>query len=212
MTFHPDVILPNQRDLLVRLGPIVTEENFYLAGGTAAAIQVGHRRSVDLDWFTAGRIPDPLRLARQLKDRGMPLVVEAVDEGTLHAEAGGIRVSFFEYRYRAMRAPVTWDTCACRLAAPEDLACMKLSAITGRGVKKDFVDIYALCRAGLSIAHMLELYQQKFEIRDIGHVVYSLSYFDEAETTAMPEMIWNVTWEEIKATIERWVADYSRSG
>ncbi|MEX2582136.1 MAG: hypothetical protein WD766_02610, partial [Gemmatimonadota bacterium] len=84
------------------------------------------------------------------------------------------------------------------------------SAIGGRGAKKDFIDVYALGRAGFGLARMIDLYRQKFEVQDVGHLLMSLTYFDDAEHEEMPEMLWQVEWSEIKQTIEGWVSDLVR--
>jgi hypothetical protein len=191
LTFHPEILPPNQQRVLGELGPVASERGFYLGGGTALALQVGHRRSVDLDWFTGGTIPDPLALAQELRSRGIPLDAPSVDAGTLHG----------------LRPEVIWQDFRCPLAALEDLACMKLSAIAGRGARKDFIDVYALCRAGLSLRAMLDLYSEKFETSDLGHVLFSLTYFDDAEAESMPEMLWDVKWRTIRRDIEIWVRE-----
>ena len=88
-----------QRRVLERLGPLATARGFYLAGGTGLALQLGHRRSVDFDWFIEGRVGDPLVLARQVRDDGIALRVDQTERGTLHGRVAGVRVSFIEYRY-----------------------------------------------------------------------------------------------------------------
>lgn len=210
MTFHPDVLPASQRALLHRLGPVATRHDFYLGGGTAVAIHIGHRRSVDLDWFTSDAVADPLRLAETLRGEGIDLRTLSVDAGTLHVEAEGIRTSFLEYRYPMLQSPEDLPDFGCRLASLQDLACMKLSAIAGRGSRKDFVDVYALGRTGFDVAGMASSYQRKFQIEDVGHVVMSLTYFDDADEEDMPEMIWDVGWEEVKRAIEGWITDYVR--
>jgi hypothetical protein len=210
LTFHPEILPPNQQRVLAELGPTASERGFYLGGGTALALQVGHRRSVDLDWFTGGTIPDPLAFAQELRSRGILLETPSVDAGTLHGLVDGVRVSFFEYPYPKLRPEVVWEEFSSPLAALEDLACMKLSAIAGRGARKDFIDIYALCRAGLSLRAMLDLYSEKFETSDLGHVLFSLTYFDDAEAESMPEMLWNVEWGVIRQAIEQWVREFAR--
>src|SRR5437773_11074601 len=62
LSFHPEVLTAGQKRALRQAGPLMIRRRFYLAGGTALAIQLGHRRSVDLDWFTAERIADPMLL------------------------------------------------------------------------------------------------------------------------------------------------------
>lgn len=86
---------------------------------------------------------------------------------------------------------------------------MKLSAIASRGARKDFIDLFALGRSGFGLARMLDLYQEKFQTRDIGHVVYSLTYFDDAEGEETPEMFWKLAWDDVKRTIEGWVRELS---
>ncbi len=205
MTFHGEILTNLQRKALLRLGPTTAERDFYLAGGTAIALHLGHRRSVDFDWFLEGRIEDPLRLATEVRTVAAPFVTGQVDRGTLYGTLYGVRVSFLEFRYRLLDPLVSWDDFGCRLAGLRDLACMKLSAIAQRGSRKDFVDLYALGHTGFHLKDMLDWYRQKFGVEDIGHLLYALAYFDDAETERMPRMIWKVDWKGIKTTIEGWV-------
>ena len=69
---HWETISDAQRDAIVQLGPSITRNQMYLAGGTSVALQVGHRRSVDLDWFSLLPISDPMVLAQELKDAEVP--------------------------------------------------------------------------------------------------------------------------------------------
>jgi Nucleotidyl transferase AbiEii toxin, Type IV TA system len=205
MSLHGEVLTERQRKALRLLSPKSAADGFYLAGGTAIALHLGHRRSVDLDWFLGGRIPDPLRLSQEIRDGGIPFVTGQISEGTLYGTVHGVRVSFLEFRYRLLDPLTAWRDFGCRLAGLRDLACMKLSAITQRGSKKDFVDLFALGHNGFSLSDMLEWYRAKFGIEDVGHVHYSLAYFDDADAERMPRMIWKVDWKEIKRTITDWV-------
>jgi hypothetical protein len=135
MTFYPEVMPLSQQKMLHWLGTIARDRGFYLAGGTALGIQVGHRRSVDLDWFSGSAI-DPMALAADLKGAGVPLDVTDLEEGTLHGKAEGVKLSFFEYRYPDLVPLVEWPEYDVRLAGLEDLASMKLSAVGGRGSRK----------------------------------------------------------------------------
>jgi hypothetical protein len=203
MTFHPEILSPKQRKTLRLLGPEAAARDFYLAGGTALAIQLGHRRSVDFDWFLEGRIPDPLLLAREVQET-VPLVTTRVEPRTLFGTVNGVRVSFFEFRYPLLAPTVPWPEYGCRLASLQDIACMKLSAIVQRGSRKDFVDVFALGREGFQLADMLGWYGKKFGVEDIGHVLYALAYFDDADKERMPRMLWDVDWKEVKEAIRAW--------
>lgn len=208
MVFHPEVMPAVQRTVLRRVGVVATEREFYLAGGTAVALHLGHRESVDLDWFTPGSVDEPLALAAELRRSGMVFDVTGVEQGTLHGTMEGVKLSFLEYRYPSVAPAVAWEEYGCRLASLEDLACMKLSAIGSRGAKRDFIDICALGRSHVPIDRMLGFYRQKFGIEDVGHALAALTYFDDAEEERMPRMHWDVEWEEIKRTLEGWVREY----
>jgi hypothetical protein len=118
-----------------------------------------------------------------------------------------VRVSFLEYRYPLLRPLISWPEFECLIASPEDLACMKLSALAQRGSKKDFVDIYALGLRYQSLQDMLRLYQQKYSVKDTAHVLYSLAYFHDADKERMPRMLWETGWRTIKKTIQGWVRE-----
>ncbi len=208
MSFCQEVMGIDQRKILRQVAAFANKRDFYLGGGTAVAIQLGHRRSVDLDWFTTGEISDPLLLASYLREEGLPFNVTDVEKGTLHGTAGGVRLSFLEYRYPPLFPPAEWPEYQTRLATLEDLACMKLSAIGGRGAKKDFIDIYALGTERFALSQMLSLYRRRYKVDDLGHTVFGLTYFDDAEEEDAPKMVWSVGWDEVKSTIEGWVREY----
>jgi hypothetical protein len=205
MKIHADILTAVQKKALQRLGPFALREGFYLGGGTAVALQLGHRRSVDFDWFTSAHLSDSLRLAASLGQEKIPFTTGQVERGTLHGSVYRVRVSFFDSAYPLLKPAFHWKEYSCPLASLADLACMKLAAIAQRGSKKDFIDIYALGRERYSLEDMLTLYRTKYDVADIGHLLYGLSYFDEAEKERMPFMRWDVDWKDIRKTIQAWV-------
>ena len=207
MNFHPEVLTAVQRKVLRQLGPMTVQRQFYLVGGTALALRFGHRHSVDLDWFTGERIADPIRLAQDIRDEGVSFVTGHIERGTLHGSVLSVRVSFLEYRYPLLQPLTSWPEFGCLLASLDDLACMKLSAAAQRGSKKDFVDIYALGLRHKPLQDMLRLYQKKYSVHDIVHVLYGLTYFDEADRERMPRRLWDADWRIIKKTIQGWVRE-----
>ena len=116
VSFHPHVLGTVQQKVLRQLGPLMATQRLYLGGGTALAIHLGHRRSVDFDWFTRGRITDPLRLAQDLNDQGVGFVMRSIERGTLHGSVSGVQVSFLEYRYALLQPVVVWSMFGCVLA------------------------------------------------------------------------------------------------
>ena len=208
-TLHEDVLPQVQREALVSLGGSATREGFHLAGGTAVAIHLGHRQSIDFDWFTPSTLDDPLALVERLRAAAPGLEMTSIAPGTLHAQVQGVRCSFLSYRYPLLRPLVPWPKYACELASLGDLACMKLSAVAQPGARKDFVDVFALGRNGLRLREMLQLYQGKYGTKDVAHVLAGLSYMDDAEREPMPVMLAPLDWKEVKATIRSWVREYA---
>jgi len=92
MTFHAEILTHTQKRVLQLLGPFTQQHDFYLAGGTALAIHLGHRRSQYFDWFTTGPIPDAMSLATSIREEGIPLEVRQVDRGTLNGPVSRIPV------------------------------------------------------------------------------------------------------------------------
>jgi hypothetical protein len=205
LKLHLEAMGRSQRAVLRRIAPAAAERGFYLAGGTALALQLGHRRSVDLDWFRDEAIADPLRLAADMRAAGVSVEVEGTEAGTLHASLSGVRVSFLEYRYRLLEPVLRAESMALSLASPADIAAMKLAAVTQRGSRKDFVDLFALGRR-FRLDEMLAFYRRRFGVRDVGHVLVALTYFDDADRERMPTMLLPWQWPAIKAAIRTRVA------
>jgi hypothetical protein len=204
---HREALGRSQQSLLPHLAPLARQHGFYLAGGTALALQLGHRRSVDFDWFRRDSIDDPLRLAADLRAADLRFETDRVEKGTLHGRASGIRVSFLEYRYPLLRPLLEVE--GLRLAALEDIAAMKLAAVAQRGSKKDFVDVYALGRR-FGLDDMLASYRKKYGVEDVGHVLVALAYFDDADRERTPMLLQRQSWPNVKATIRGWLAGATR--
>jgi len=209
MKWHLEVLRPAQQRLLGEAGMMLDRAGFYLAGGTAVALHIGHRRSIDLDWFSGESLGDVMRMAKALSE-DIGFHTSEVAPGTLHGTASGVRLSFMEYRYPLLRRLASIGRFGCRVASLRDLACMKLSAAAQRGSKKDFVDIYALLTEHGTLAAMLDSYVRKYRVSDVSHVLYGLAYFEDAEKERMPAMLWNVTWKEVKDTVRGAVKEAAR--
>lgn len=204
---HEEVLTPTQQETLARLGPELDRRGFVLAGGTAVALLLGHRKSVDLDWVGAEGLDAPMDLAAHLAPLVASWEVLRVASGTLHASANGVRVSLLEYRYAELASPIPWRKMGIRLASLDDLCAMKLAAVAQRGSRKDFWDVYALALRHKPLARMMDLYRRKFGISDLSHVLYGLTYFDDAEREPEPEVLWDISWAEVREALLGWVRD-----
>ena len=96
MEFHPEVMTEPQRQALLQLAAAAPLRNMYLGGGTAVAIQFGHRTSVDLDWFTEQPLQAPAELAGEIAQAAVPFQTSSVARGTLHGSVAGVRTSFYD--------------------------------------------------------------------------------------------------------------------
>jgi len=194
-------VLPTQAWKVVRkLGDLHKEGAWTLAGGTGMALQLGHRVSVDLDFFKETDF-DSTRLRADLARRGT-LEVQAQDSNTLHTLFEGVRIS-----YLRAEAPFLFDTIAYRnlqIADPRDIAAMKIIAIAGRGSRKDFVDLYAYLEAGGDFPSLMEIVRRKYKTTTFNemHLLRSLIYFDDAESEPMPRLLRPVVWKDICSRLE----------
>lgn len=209
MKLYEKVLTADQKRVLELLAPVMSEQDFYLVGGTALALQVGHRQSVDLDWFTQKTIPDALQLAQSIKGANIPFNIRSVERGTLHGDIEGVRVSFLEYRYPHLKNPILLGGPGYRVASLDDLCCMKLSAIAQRGSRKDFIDLYALLETHASLEEMITMYRSKYQIDDIGHLLYALVYFSDAEKEPLPILLREIKWKTVTETIRKAVKRFA---
>jgi hypothetical protein len=183
---------------------VATELGFHLAGGTAVALVLGHRRSLDFDWFT-GRFPGRAVDFRELlAGHGVDLEAESLAEKTVYGRAAGVKVSFLEFRAPLLEPLVEWPEMGCRLASIADLAAMKLLAVTQRGTRKDFIDVLAMSPK-LPLDRMLDCYRRRFSVTDVGRVLAGLCYFDDADSEPMPTMLVPLDWETVKAELRAMV-------
>ncbi len=206
---HFEVLPEAQQKVLRQLGPIVDQDGFYLAGGTAIALQLGHRRSIDFDWFTEQSFDDPHQYSGRLRGHGLAWQIKQAAPGTLHGTVDGVKVSFLHYQYPRIEELVAISGHCCAMASLSDLSGMKLGAVAQRGSRKDFVDIWALVESGIGLREMLSLYQKKYATDDIAHLLMALTYFDDAELEPMPVMLIDVAWADIQEAIQGWVKDFA---
>jgi hypothetical protein len=177
---------------------------FNLAGGTALALQIGHRKSIDLDLFTREEF-DGAALLKNLENDFQEIEVLTLTKGTLLTSIQQVKVDFLRFNYPVIR-PLRIEK-ALRLLSPEDIAPMKFDAIAGRGKKKDFYDLYFLLDK-MSLPEMFDLHREKFNLSTIFHIVKSLTYFEDAEEDDDSVLVGKeITWDQVKKRIVQSVAD-----
>ena len=194
------VILPDATEkLLNKLEGVTWLRSFYLAGGTALALQYQHRESIDLDWFTEKSF-QTAPLIKKLSELGKFTLIKT-EENTVEGILDKVKLSFMTYPY-PMVAPEQSFLKNIRLASVHDIAIMKLGAIAGRNTKKDFIDLYLyLHREQKTLPELFVLLTKKFKgiEYDYYHLFKSLMYFVEADDEPMPRMLEKVDWKNVKA-------------
>jgi len=171
-------------------------EKFYLAGGTAVALHLGHRRSYALDFFIPERDFPPALLRQELAPLGSLVLHESA--GTFVGTLNGGQISFFTYPYPLLEPLLEVE--GIRVVALPDLAAMKLEAISSRGTKRDFVDLYFICQSAIPLQEVFRLFERKYAgVRySTVHLLKSLQYFEDAESDPMPETLVPCRWNQVK--------------
>lgn len=195
---HWNTISPDMRLVMNAFGTSEIGKHFYLAGGTALALQIGHRLSVDLDFFT----PDlDIPTAREALQESLSAFAPALADsswGNLVFVAKQARVGFYGYGYPLIDAPVNAENIP--LASVSDIGLMKLDTLLSRASRKDFHDLYAIFQR-VSLRDLLDLAPRKFShARDFeSQVVKHLVYFERAEQEAPVPLIEEIDWNDVKA-------------
>lgn len=202
MTAHWEAVPPAVAEVYRRVSAALPGTDFYLAGGTALALRLGHRESDDLDFFSS-QLQEVEGLQGRLRDFLPELVVTSLAPRTLYGSVGGVQVSFFGYRYPVLALPEELAPELLPIAGFADIAAMKLAAIASRGSRKDFVDLWFILQQGISLEQSLEWFRQKYEMSDIGHVVRALVYFDDADEEPELRMLCAASWSEVKGFFRR---------
>jgi predicted nucleotidyltransferase component of viral defense system len=198
---------PATLELLKKICTLPAVENFALGGGTNLALRLGHRLSVDLDFFTykpyqnsdifqaiTNAFPDALLLFEQNQ--------------TMMFNIGNVKVDFILYPFKWLYPFERMN--GARLIALQDIVPMKLQALSNRFSKKDFWDVAFLLDT-FSLSEMLEIFKSKFLQIDIGYIVHSLTNFEDAEKDLDPVAILPKTWEAIKKELQKTVINFTSS-
>lgn len=195
---YPECLPSQCKKVVRRLKGIIQGEPFVLAGGTALALQLGHRISVDLDFFT-DRPFSTEKLFQKLEQSSLTLRVIEESQGTLNLLVNRVKVSFLYYPYPFLDRLMKWN--GIFLAAPMDIAAMKVIAISQEGAKRDFVDLYFLLQ-DTPFRRVAEHMVQRYGRSRINPVAIgkALAYFRDAEDDPDPEYCGKERpgWEEIK--------------
>lgn len=202
-----NAVEPATLELLKRICSSVPFENFALGGGTNLALRLGHRLSVDLDFFT--NIPYQNSIIFQAVTSRFPAAELLFEQNqTMMFTINNIKVDFILYPFKWLQP---FDKInGTRLIALPDIIPMKLQALSNRFSKKDFWDIAFLLEI-FSLSDMLEIFKSKFPQVDSGYIIHSLTNFENAEREQQPVVLLPKTWEKIKNELQKVVIDFTAS-
>ena len=197
--WHPEVLPERWASVAVELGVLGLLNDAYLAGGTALALRFGHRVSTDLDVMLAAPFS-----SEDVRDRlqgryGLRHLEFA--EHTLHAELRGITISFL-YDGDPLLFP-TDPLGGLQVADARDIACMKLAAVSNRGSRRDFIDLYVAGQT-FGLAHILDWFDRKYSSASYSrtHLLKALTDFAAAEGEPLPAMLIPLAWPDVRLYFE----------
>lgn len=197
---YSQVLTERTKNTLALLGKEKILKDCYLAGGSALALHLGHRLSFDLDFFAPVEF-ERKKIIQQLEPFG--LKVEREDWGTILGKLGDIKFSLFYYKYPLIAETIDYH--GINIANLKDIAAMKIDAVSSRGTKRDFIDLYFLLKKFESIDNLLIFYDQKYQKLDANrfHIIKSLEYFADADKDQDPKMlVSDYSWEEVKKILQ----------
>jgi len=196
-------------ELLIKLQADKTLNAFHLAGGTSLALQIGHRKSVDLDLFSQTDFDTNFLL--EYLEQNFKFKADYTAQNTLKGRINNIKLDLISHKYTLVKPIINTEN--IRLYSIEDIAAMKLNAIAGNGTRaKDFIDIYFILKKH-TLKDVLCFYKTKYKERNLLHVVKSLNYFDDINSQDWPEMILeqNLSLQRVKENLEKQVLDFSET-
>jgi hypothetical protein len=202
---HYEAVPPGAVEVLKLIMPLPSLSSYYLVGGTSLALRFGHRLSVDLDMFTQFDV-DYTSVIEDVQQLNPATYKELFSGKTgMQLIINGVKTDFVKYNYPNIAPPETIE--GIRMLSIQDVACMKLSAISQRGAKKDFYDLHLLLEH-FTIPQLLSLFTKKHPDIATFHIVKSMNYFADAESQTGPELKTKLSWERLKKDIDKKVGDY----
>lgn len=204
---HLETLNQNQSNLFPELH-FLKKQNFYLAGGTALALHLGHRTSLDFDFYSKSHF-DSLKLYQEIENLfKKEAKVTFREKDTLFCNVSGVDFSFFWYKYPLLKKSI--ETNGPFIASLEDIAAMKLISVYQRPAKRDYIDIFFLLKV-LSLKKMFSFVQKKYPNFNQYFSLRALTYFKDLkdeEKRKIKILDKGFSWEKAKEKIFEEVRGY----
>lgn len=194
----PFIIAPETFSLIRELQALPALKNFYLVGGTALALQLGHRNSIDIDLFTRTDFDSDELLV--LLEKKYKVETRFKKGSTIISLVNNIKTDFIRHDYPLVNQPITEEEIT--FLSKEDIAAMKVHAITQSGKRvKDFIDIYFLLEY-FTMNEIMGFFAKKYPGMSVMIAMKAIHYFEDIdEQIDPPRMKKPLPFEKIKARI-----------
>lgn len=202
-----ETIAASTLDLLKELMQDEHLEDFFLVGGTALSLHIGHRTSIDIDLFSLNSFDEKRILEYMEGEKGLQL--NYLDKNTIKGQIDNVQVDMITHAYPLVQNLEVIE--GVRLASIRDIAAMKLNSIAGNGTRvKDFIDI-AFLSSFLSLDEMLEAYENKYKTRNAVIVLKSLAFHQDINhLEPIKLVVGNYSWKPIEQRIERMLITHNQ--
>ncbi|HAH56156.1 MAG TPA: hypothetical protein DCM02_12970 [Flavobacterium sp.] len=188
MLFKDSFIINPETFLLIQeLQSLEILKEFYLVGGTALALKLGHRNSIDIDLFTQNEFDDVQLIDHILQKYKIQLVYNR--KNTIICSINDIKTDFIRHNFPLINEPITEE--GITYLSLEDISAMKLNAIVNSGKRlKDFIDIYFLLEQ-FSLNQMLVFYELKYQHSNRMIALRAINFFEEIGSNLDPPILKN---------------------
>ena len=202
-----ETIEPGTLDILIKCMKLPSLAPFILVGGTALSLQYGHRMSIDLDFFGTVDQLDSEAIKTELDSIGNT-IFSSESSVMLGFYVNEVKVDIVKYKYKLIENPIIIDS--IRMAHPKDIGAMKLAAVSGRGKKKDYYDLFFLLQK-YSLSQLMEFNKLKFPDSNEMIILKSIGYFEDADNDADAILFEKISWNEVKRSNNQHLKNYLNS-
>ena len=199
-----ETIEPGTLDILIKCMKLPSLAPFILVGGTALSLQYGHRMSIDLDFFGTVDQLDSEAIKTELDSIGNT-IFSSESSVMLGFYVNQVKVDIVKYKYKLIENPIIIDS--IRMAHPKDIGAMKLAAVSGRGKKKDYYDLFFLLQK-YSLSQLMEFNKLKFPDSNEMIILKSIGYFEDADNDADAILFEKISWNEVKRSNNQHLRNY----
>lgn len=197
---------PSTFSLLSQLMNLEVLSTYNLVGGTGLSLKLGHRISIDIDLFSKEKIENEVIINCLSETFQNKFVLISSNKVGIFCKINNIKVDLIHYNFDLINPIEEFED--VRIVSSEDIAAMKIQAILGRGVKKDFYDLFELLNQ-FSLNEIIQFHKSKYPLQTLNITIpQAITYFEDADESEDPISLRNETWDEVKKGLQKVVNEY----